>query len=171
MGWEYPPGSIIGKIFLVPVEEHLFFILQPIFRSPLRSIVSHPRLLPFDWKSLPSTITVSTSQDFGIGRKEHDGLVRAERSRTIQTLRRRPLAACFWGLVCLLGGMLINEAHGLVQGMVPGLHLGNKAFYLGWILVWISPVIGWLSWLGGSMGKDGWAAWASGSAWLFMVDT
>ena len=171
MGWEYPPGSIIGKIFLVPVEEHLFFILQPIFLILLHSIISHRRLLPFDRASFHTNTISSVDQGFGTGRKEQDGLLRTERSGTIQTLPRRPLAACFWGLVCLLGGVLINEANGPVQGVVPGLHLGDKAFYLGWILVWISPVICWLSWLGASMGSDGWTAWALGSAWLCMIDT
>lgn len=29
--WTYPPDAVIGTILYVPIEEHLFFILQPIF--------------------------------------------------------------------------------------------------------------------------------------------
>jgi lycopene cyclase domain-containing protein len=46
-GWSYPAGSIIGTIYCIPIEEHLFFILQPILIVLLHSIFTHSALLPF----------------------------------------------------------------------------------------------------------------------------
>ncbi len=169
-GWVYPPNSIIGTIFLVPIEEHLFFILQPIFLVLLHALISHPRLLPFELPSALAEYKPTQDQEIDLGRKEEDRPIRAAMTRTIQTLPRRPLAAAFWSGVFLAGAVLINEAHGFVPDLVP-LQLGTRAFYLGWILVWISPVIGGLSWLGSNTGRDEWRAWAVGSAWLCMVDT
>ena len=175
MGWAYPPNSIIGTIFLVPIEEHLFFILQPIFLILLHCLFSHSRLIPFEIKlpSLPieTKIKVAQKVDIDLARKELDGLIDSAVERTVQTLPRRPLDAFLWVVTCGFGVVLVNEAYGVVPGLLPGLQLGEKAFYLGLILVWISPVIGFLSWLGAKMGRDGWWAWAVGSAWLCMVDT
>lgn len=33
--WSYPEGAVLGHIFLVPIEEHLFFVLQPILTGLL----------------------------------------------------------------------------------------------------------------------------------------
>jgi len=173
MGWDYPPNSIMGTIFLVPIEEHLFFILQPIFLILLHCLISHSQLLPFHVTSLAVRPRIPVDRDIKseTGRKEQDGSNQVVSERTIQTLPRRPLALSFWAGVFLLGAILVVEAHGVVPGSVPRSGLGEKAFYLGWILVWISPVIGFLTWLGSMMGRDGWKAWALGSAWLCVVDT
>ncbi len=170
MGWEYPPNTIVGTIFLVPIEEHLFFILQPILLVLLHCIISHPRLIPFTLSSTHTT-SIHAKQDIDVELRKADVRMRIETIRTVQTLPRRPLAAAFWGMLFLVGAVLATEAHTNDSGLVPGLGLGNKAFYLGWILVWITPVIGGLTWLGGSMGRDGGKAWALGSTWLCMVDT
>ena len=171
MGWAYPPNSILGTIFLVPIEEHLFFILQPILLVLLHSICSHARLLPFDVPAGPASLSTRSRQNDDLveerkGRRRQDAV-----TDTIQTLPRRPLAAMFWVFAFVLGAVLVNEAHDWFPDVQPRLELGKRAFYLGWILVWISPVIGWLTWLGSSMGRDGWRAWAVGSAWLCFVDT
>jgi hypothetical protein len=97
--------------------------------------------------------------------------------RTIQTLPRRPLAASMWAIAFFLGGLLVNEAHSIsptLASVTPNvMRIGQHAFYLGWILVWISPVLGGLTWLGASgfgKGVDRWS-WAIGSAWFVLVDT
>ena len=91
---------------------------------------------------------------------------------TVQTLPRRPIAASLYGLVFLAGLYLVNDAHGLVPDLVLSqLNYGMKGFYLGWILVWISPVVGFLTYLGGDRVGGGRQAFVFGSAWLCAVDT
>lgn len=71
----------------------------------------------------------------------------------------------------MMGAWLVHEAHGL--GWLPealDLGLGMRAFYLGWILVWVSPVIAWLTYLGGRMGGAEYGALGVGTAWLWWVD-
>ncbi len=114
-------------------------------------------------------------QSFGktqVYENEEDTVVR------VQTLPRGPMAALFWALVFCLGFLLVSEAHDLSIGlryreMFGILGLGKHAFYLGWILVWISPVLLGLTWLGGSgFGTKGdRLTWTLGSAWLCFVDT
>lgn len=44
--WDYPPGSVLARVWNAPVEEYLFFVLQPLLtgfwlaRLPTRSGVS-----------------------------------------------------------------------------------------------------------------------------------
>ena len=33
--WSYPPDAVLGRLFLVPIEEHLFFLVQPILTGLL----------------------------------------------------------------------------------------------------------------------------------------
>lgn len=33
--WSYPPGAVLGTILYVPIEEHLFFIFQPLLTGAL----------------------------------------------------------------------------------------------------------------------------------------
>nr|XP_018263642.1 uncharacterized protein I303_03513 [Kwoniella dejecticola CBS 10117]OBR85800.1 hypothetical protein I303_03513 [Kwoniella dejecticola CBS 10117] len=131
-GWSYPPGSIIGKLGYVPIEEHIFFILQPILIILLHLIITHGRLLPFD------------------------------------TLSRRPLASLFWIGISLLGLRLVLQTH-LYAPLDYGLK--QKMFYLGWILVWINPVIAFLTYLGARLTKADWATVILGTSWLWVVDT
>ncbi|ORY28280.1 Squalene/phytoene synthase-domain-containing protein [Naematelia encephala] len=189
MGWTYPPGSIIGRIWLIPIEEHLFFILQPILLILLHELFTHHRLLPFD---LPNSLTIRTEAviDPKEGRKDVDlkegsedvdlmgGRDKAvlKTEATVQTLARRPVASLVWILCMIVGAALVIEAHGLemkIWGLELALKLGlgMRAFYMGWILLWISPVIGWLTYLGARVTKEGWWAWGIGSAWLVWVDT
>ncbi|KAK8869624.1 hypothetical protein IAR55_000191 [Kwoniella newhampshirensis] len=175
-GWSYPPNSVLVRIGLVPIEEHLFFILQPILLILLHCICAHTRLLPFDIK-LSSVSQISKQE--GSDKKDDD-----QRKELTQTLPRRPVAAALWGLVTLVGLGLVFEAHGITShdlglstssiarfelGLQTG--LGQKAFYLGWILVWISPVIGWLTYLGARLTKADMTALWVGTIWLWMVDT
>ena len=98
--------------------------------------------------------------------------VRPNGPRLVQTLPRRPYAAAFWLLVMGLGGLMVNEAHSFYPDFAPSsLRYGQGWFYMGWILVWVSPVIAWLTYLGGKLRKNEWKAWAVGSFYLCMVDT
>lgn len=129
----------------------MFFILQPILVILLHCIFTHSTLLPF---SLPSRDNRKAS------------------SNQVQTLRRRYLASSGWVLVFLVGAYLVNDAHQLFPDLVvDGYQWGMKGFYLGWILIWISPVVGWLTYLGGDMGKGEWKAFIVGAGWLCAVDT
>jgi 15-cis-phytoene synthase/lycopene beta-cyclase len=90
----------------------------------------------------------------------------------VRTLHRRPLAASFWLVQFLVGWYLVNDAHNILpEWTVQEYALGMRAFYLGWILLWISPVLGWLTYLGADMGKGEWKTMIVGSAWLCIVDT
>jgi 15-cis-phytoene synthase/lycopene beta-cyclase len=51
------------------------------------------------------------------------------------------------------------------------LGLGKRAFYLGWILLWISPVLAFLTYLGARMGRGEVLALTVGTVWLWGVDT
>jgi len=165
-GWSYPPGSIIGRIFLVPIEEHLFFIFQPILLILLQSILGHHRLLPFKWTGNTQTTTITTSTTLDSEK------VNTSSKRTIQTLQRRPLAVLPWVFAFLTGLVFLNEAHHLFPSFgIEPLGIGRHGFYMGWILTWISPILGFLAFLGARLGRDDWRAWFWGSAWLVMVDT
>lgn len=77
-----------------------------------------------------------------------------------------------WGVVFLAGLYLINDAHGIVPELVwSAVNHGMKGFYLGWILVWISPVCGFLTYLGGDRVGGGRQAFVTGFIWLCAVDT
>jgi 15-cis-phytoene synthase/lycopene beta-cyclase len=182
-GWGYPPNSIIGKIFHVPIEEHLFFILQPIFLLLLHSLISHSRLLPFDLVDSIRRlrVTVSASHAIGTGKKGAKGAtappsLRAETKDEVITLTRRPLAALSWGAVWLCGLVLVNEAHGGAlwnseSWTPPILRVVGQGFYLGWILVWISPVIALLTYLGARFGTAERLTFILGAGWLVTIDT
>lgn len=127
----------------------MFFILQPILVILLHLVFTHSTLLPF---TLPP----------------YDG----QRGGKVQTLRRRYFASSLWVLTFLAGAYLVNDAHQIYPELVrPELHWGMRGFYLGWILLWISPVCGWLTYLGGDMAKGEWKAVIVGSVWLCVVDT
>jgi 15-cis-phytoene synthase/lycopene beta-cyclase len=107
---------------------------------------------------------------------------RSDEDDTIQTLPHRPLAASLWALSFLLGLSLVLEAHDLSSGLAPiraisgalgispNKRLGMRAFYLGWILIWISPVIGFLTFLGAKTGRAGRRTQIWGGAYLCLVD-
>lgn len=47
--WTYPPDAVIGTILYVPIEEHLFFVMQPIFTGALALwVVGEPDHAPRD---------------------------------------------------------------------------------------------------------------------------
>lgn len=140
----------------------MFFILQPILIILLYFAYTHSTLLPFPIPDLRDADA------------DAEPAIKGQRSRrpTVQTLARRPVAASLYGLVFLAGLYLVNDAHGIVPGLVlSGLSYGMKGFYLGWILVWISPVVGFLTYLGGDRVGGGRQAFVLGSAWLCAVDT
>jgi 15-cis-phytoene synthase/lycopene beta-cyclase len=149
----------------------LFFIFQPIFLILLQSILGHHRLLPFHLSGTTQTTIITHSTTFKGNAIEKDES-RTTTKRTIQTLPRRPLAALPWFGVFLTGIALLNEAHHLFPslGNEP-LGLGRHAFYLGWILTWISPIVGFLAYLGARLTRDDWKTWVWGGLWLCMVDT
>ena len=153
-GWSYPPHSILGRLWLVPYEEQAFFVLQPIFIVLLHSLATHSRLLPFDPPAVPNPLKAPNAAE-----------------AKVQTLRRRPLVGLFWALVCATGAVFVNEAHGLVDIDV-GLGLGMRAFYLGWIFLWASPIIGGLSYLGGRVRTTGdWVTFGISGMWLCFLDS
>jgi 15-cis-phytoene synthase/lycopene beta-cyclase len=51
--WTYPPSSILFKIYHVPIEEHLFFILQPLLLVLVQAVAGVGRGIPFAWRGLP----------------------------------------------------------------------------------------------------------------------
>jgi 15-cis-phytoene synthase/lycopene beta-cyclase len=171
-GWSYPPGSIVGKIFYVPLEEHLFFILQPIFLTLVHSIAKHSQLIPFRIPTAsltgPSTSTdTSLHQDKASDKAPTKA---AGTGQTVQTLPRGTVVPAVWVGVMMLGALLVHEAHGL--SVLPiHLGLGKHAFYMGWILIWISPVCAFLAWLGAQFGRAEVVALSIGTAWLWIVDT
>jgi hypothetical protein len=70
------------------------------------------------------------------------------------------------------GLYLVNDAHEILPEWTIQEHaLGMRAFYLGWIMLWISPVLGWLTYLGSDMGRGEWKTMVVGSGWLCIVDT
>ena len=162
-GWSYPAGSILGTIYCIPIEEHLFFILQPILIVLLHSIFTHSTLLPFKLP-LSTRLRLATQAE-------------TEKSKDItpsfvKTLRRRPLAASFWLSQFVVGLYLVNDAHNILPDWtVQEYALGMRAFYLGWIMLWISPVLAWLTYLGADMGRGEWKTMVVGSGWLCIVDT
>ncbi|WVF71972.1 hypothetical protein IAT40_006782 [Kwoniella sp. CBS 6097] len=198
-GWSYPPGSILGKIFYVPIEEHMFFILQPILIILLHCIITHGRLIPFDIDLLSSTsdltgeragngykqdgpILHSTIENEvsvlgGTGSGDQNRVAKGKKGSTIanvQTLPRRPLAASRWLLSTIIGLILVLEAHGhigLSSIAGPAFGMGRHAFYQGWILFWISPVIGFLTYLGGRLTKEDKVALVFGTGYFWIVDT
>lgn len=89
---------------------------------------------------------------------------------TVQTMARRPVLASMWVALTLVGALLVHEAHGL-QILPLSLGLDMRAFYLGWILIWVSPVIAFLTYLGGRMGRAEWVSLGAATAFLWCVDT
>jgi 15-cis-phytoene synthase/lycopene beta-cyclase len=149
--WSYPIGSILGKINHIPIEEHMFFILQPVFLVLLHSICTLPQLFPFSVRKLSAP---------------------AGPRDLVQTLQRRPAAAAAWVGVFGWGASLLWEVQQSQTEGYTGV-TGPRGFYLGMILCWISPVIGWLTYLGGdAFGTRGdVVAWTLGTGYLWMVDT
>lgn len=168
-GWSYPEGSILGRIWLVPIEEHIFFLVQPIFLILLYTITSHHRLLPFDLDKPKITREAVQAEITPEGQTKH---LRYKSREYLQTLPARPKAACLWITTFILGAVLVNEAHGFVPDLTPlAMRVGMKGFYMGWILVWISPVLWWLTLIGANVEPEGWRSWFIGSAWMCVVDT
>ncbi|WVW82877.1 hypothetical protein I302_104889 [Kwoniella bestiolae CBS 10118] len=174
-GWSYPPHSIIGKIGYVPIEEHLFFILQPILIILLHSIFTYGRLLSFDL-TIPQIPHKTDKQEKKAGKQE-SGAPASEVSTSkpdiptpnhIQTLPRRPIPSLFWITLSLTGLRLVQKTN-----LYTALDYGFKQhmFYLSWILVWISPVIACLTFLGARCTTDDWRTICVGTGWLWVVDT
>lgn len=179
-GWNYPAGTILGRIWLVPVEEHMFFLLQPILLVLLHSIVSHPQLLPYGVRrharaAYPAHTANNSPKDDNktsrdVQRKGKGKAGLRPKAIHVQTLARRPFAAVSWICLAGTGAVLIHEAHDL--GWIDvRLGLGMKAFYFGWILVWITPVITFLTFLGGRMGRAEHVALLFGTTSLWAIDT
>ncbi|RXK36228.1 hypothetical protein M231_06498 [Tremella mesenterica] len=192
-GWAYPKGSVLLTIGYIPIEEHLFFILQPILLVLLHTASTHPSLLPFNvQRLLASSSTANLHSDidgetvcFGQSKKDLTNGQNPESRRktsqrdlksrdTVQTLPYRPFAASVWGLVFLLGLALVNEAHDSLHLPFPEVfQMGRKVLYLGWILVWIAPVLSFVTFIGArnfDSPGDKWT-FALGTGWLLMVDT
>jgi 15-cis-phytoene synthase/lycopene beta-cyclase len=164
-GWTYPVGSVIGTIHYIPIEEHLFFILQPIFIVLLHSVLTHSTLLPF-------RIPQSTHNRLTVQKEEEEVSTKHEKRVLVRTLRRKPLDASVWAVVFLAGLYLVNDAHEVFPDLIwREFSFGMKGFYLGWILVWISPVLGWLTYLGADMYGADWKTFILGGGWLCVVDT
>ena len=117
--WGYGPERVVGVIGYVPIEEYLFFILQPL----LTGSFFQWRLANAEWTDLPDP-------DLGIlGRPPDDGA-----PRTQEAHRSRParLAGASLGVLLLVVGVAALQVDG--------------GRYLGLILVWIAPVITGLWW-------------------------
>ncbi|KAL7424199.1 hypothetical protein Q5752_001785 [Cryptotrichosporon argae] len=172
-GWSYPPSSILALIYHVPLEEHLFFVLQPTLVILLHSLITLPVLVPFRIPARPRrTIRIAAHEDVAVSAdgKVSAGPVAVDVTRTVQTLARRPGAALLWLAPTALGAWMAYESHATApehtrQG------LGAHGFYLGYILVWICPVIAALTWIGARLGKRDLATVAVSTAYLWGVDT
>lgn len=159
----------------------MFFILQPIFLLLLHALISHPRLLPFDLNDAKRRLRVTASapdaaDDGTKGSMVSEPTQRVETEDEVITLTRRPLAALSWGAVGVCGLVLVNEAHGGAlwnsEGWIPPvLQVGGQGFYLGWILVWVSPVIALLTYLGARSGTAEKLTFILGAGWLVTIDT
>jgi 15-cis-phytoene synthase/lycopene beta-cyclase len=170
--WSYPPHSVLFTIYHVPIEEHAFFILQPILLILLHSILTLPHMIPF---RIPKQVK-------DIKTTEMKGLMKRGGFEKVQTLRRRPRMAGFWIALTVLGfailfGPTSTQDLASTSRHVPthGWTLNDKspAFYLGCILAWISPVIALLTYLGArSMDLKGerWT-YVVGIGYLWFVDT
>ena len=178
--WSYPPGSILFKIWHVPFEEHLFFLLQPVLLILLQALIGLPRAIPFQWQDKPLVRSVDAGpegQDASSkGRKRMD-------EDKVQTLPRRPLAAFTWLCMMTIGAIglfipptslpdLVLHPLDTTATLLPLHPIEGRLFYLSAILVWISPVLALLTGLGAKVDLEGdWIAWAVGTGYLWMVDT
>jgi lycopene beta-cyclase len=120
--WWYGPDRVVGTVGYVPIEEYMFFLLQPVLTGLFTlHLLARRRPAPGD----PSASAVE-------GRRE---------LRTIPGLRLEPppsrpvrmriLGALPWFLVGILGAGLLTTQAGL---------------YMGLILAWAPPVVGFM-WL------------------------
>ena len=120
--WGYGPERVIGTIGLIPIEEYLFFILQPLLTGlwfyrmiPSRADDKHPPAQP----SAPSARSGSHLPQKTLGE------VRDPRvSRWEHVLRWGP--ALLYAALALWGVMLLRTERGT---------------YLGMILAWAAPVL------------------------------
>ncbi|WWC89764.1 uncharacterized protein L201_004690 [Kwoniella dendrophila CBS 6074] len=185
-GWSYPPNSILGKIGYVPIEEHMFFILQPILLILLHSIFTHGRLLPFDidrFINIDNFLNQTSNQDLSQGKPVSDldlGDLRIDKHQKAdnkvnnkvdtgrQTLPRRPISALGWITLSLIGLRLILKTH---QYQAIDYGLKHHMFYLSWILFWICPVIGFLTFLGAKCTWSDWKTLLIGTGYFWIVDT
>ncbi|WVR05382.1 hypothetical protein IAU60_002396 [Kwoniella sp. DSM 27419] len=167
-GWTYPPGSILGTIGYVPIEEHMFFILQPVLLILLQCILTHGRTLSFDLEPLLRHTTRRASQEEKLCPNKQS------KPQAIQTLRRRPIAAILWLLLTLLGARMAYRSHEVIDlGYTKsyGYGGGRQMFYLGWILAWIPPVIAFLTFLGARLNTGDLWTLGLGTFWFWVVDT
>ncbi|WRT67324.1 uncharacterized protein IL334_004294 [Kwoniella shivajii] len=183
-GWSYPPGSVIGRIGYIPIEEHMFFILQPILAILLNLICTHARPIPFDLnlkitsQDLASNVEEDVlGQTFGEdtlngikGDSSQEPIPKSTSNieEKIQTLPRRPFVSLIWIALSLIGLRLIMKTQEY-QKLSYGLN--EEMFYLGWILVWICPVISFLIFLGARCTREDCLALWIGTSWLWYVDT
>lgn len=143
----------------------------------LHSIITHPSLLPMGIQRM-TRLAVLRYATSTLGAGGLDSATTPQQPisparqtlRLVQTLARRPVAATIWLLSTLVGASLVHEAHDL-QIVPVSLGLGKRAFYLGWILLWISPVLAFLTYLGARMGRGEVLALTVGTVWLWGVDT
>lgn len=169
----------------------MFFILQPILVVLLHCLVTHPQLVPFRIPRRRESVRVKTRIASATVREDANGAahlkaatVEVRKEDLVQTLPRQPGAALLWGVPWLAGAFLINEAHQLVditswagalseplRHAVAAAHVGRHGFYLGWILIWISPVIAFLTYLGARLRSADYKALVISTAWLHLVDT
>lgn len=171
---------MLFTVFHVPIEEHAFFILQPIFLILLHSIFTLPYMIPY---RVPQHIRDARPEDMMRTLMQSGGF------RKVQTLRRRPRVAAFWLGLTILGFALLfwpttarsqfttpsNSTISLVNFLGRGISVNSKShvFYLGAILAWICPVIAFLTRLGAhSLDlKGGRWTYIVGIGYLWMVDT
>ncbi|HEX6372256.1 MAG TPA: lycopene cyclase domain-containing protein [Longimicrobium sp.] len=122
--WGYGPDRVIGTIGLIPIEEYLFFILQPLLTGlwfyrvmPPRTEDDRQRLA---WQSTPSARLGSHLPQKTLGEVSHQRVS----ERWEHVLRWGP--AVLYALLALWGVMLLRTERGT---------------YLGMILAWAAPVL------------------------------
>jgi 15-cis-phytoene synthase/lycopene beta-cyclase len=197
--WSYPPNSILFKIFHVPIEEHLFFLLQPLLLVLLQALIGLSRAIPFRWRDKPVVsdiddndgVNVSVDQgkdEFEVKVEEESkpkspGRIRRTKEEKVQTLPRRPLAALSWLFITTLGAIglfipptilpnLISHPLTILSTSFTLQPIEDRLFYLSAILIWISPVLALLTGLGAKVDlAEDWIAWAIGTGYLWIVDS
>lgn len=135
-------------------------------------------MVPFRWKGIVQDAIKREGRGDGVVLEKE--LEVKPREVLVQTLPRRPVAAAMWLLVTFLGFLGLFTPYNPSQPFHPShllpslLNLSlqtSHLFYLSAILIWISPVISFLTYLGASLSTtEDWVAWVMGTGWLCWVD-
>lgn len=193
--WTYPPiGSVLFRILYVPIEEHMFFVLQPVLLVLLHTACTAGTMVP-----IPRAATIKAREL--AGQRDDEKAVerwaaklgdesKSVKAPSVQTLARNTVGALRWFTLSAFGCWLLfgntadsNPLRPLVMRLADAIPIAHNlllspesadaAFYFGAILAWLPPVLGILTYLGGSGDslRGDRVTMVLGVGWLWMVDT